>query len=164
MHSNRLFAEAESADEQWDETLDSLAIAVARDLAAKRLLRKGAQNAARFHFRGYARRLLNPLLDQVRAEVQSGYREVLDLREENLQLKQLLADAERRRRRALFAILTLSVLALTTVLAAGLLLRASAAPHARLGVSPDYPETPATGAPSPRLARLTVDPAEPTSR
>lgn len=163
MHTNRLFAEAESADEQWDETLDSLAVAVARDLAAKRLLRKGAQNAARFHFRSYARRLLNPLLDQVREEVQSGYREVLDLREENLRLKRLLADAERRRRRALVVILTLSVLALSTVLAAGLLHATGAHLPPETGGTLVIPEAGATSEAARSSAPLNAGPAESTS-
>jgi hypothetical protein len=90
-----------TSDEQWDDTLDALARAVASDMEHRGLLQFGAEDTVRFHFRNYARRLVNPLLDEVRAEVRAGYSEVLALEEENRRLRARMAEAERVRQQGL---------------------------------------------------------------
>jgi hypothetical protein len=92
-----------SAQEQWDETLDALAVAVARDVASRGLLRKGAAKALRFHFRGYARRLLVPVLDEAQRELRNGFETATRLMEENERLRAGLRgmrDARRQEVRA----------------------------------------------------------------
>jgi hypothetical protein len=88
-----------TSDEQWDDTLDALARAVSCDMEQRGLLQPGAEDTVRFHFRNYARRLVNPLLDEVRAEVRAGYSEVLALQETNRRLQARMAEAERVRQR-----------------------------------------------------------------
>jgi hypothetical protein len=89
---------ADDAQEQWDETLDALAQAVARDIAARGLLRKGAAKAIRFHFRGYARRLLVPILDETHGEMRRGAEERARLMFENERLRAGIAGLQRARR------------------------------------------------------------------
>jgi hypothetical protein len=88
----------DSAQEQWDETLDALAQAVARDIASRGLLRKGAAKAIRFHFRGYARRLLVPILDETQGELRRNLEESNQLIAENKRLRAGLAGLRKARR------------------------------------------------------------------
>lgn len=89
---------AASAQEQWDETLDALAVAVSKEIAARGLLRKGAAKVVRFHFRGYARRLLVPVLDETQREIRTGYEETRRLADENTRLRVGLEGMRRARR------------------------------------------------------------------
>lgn len=92
-----------SPQEEWDDTLDALAIAVAREAAARGLLRKGAAKALRFHFRGYARRLLVPVLDETQRELRNGFEVAVRLSEENERLRagmRGMRDARRQEVRA----------------------------------------------------------------
>jgi hypothetical protein len=95
---------AESAREEWDETLDALAQAVAREIAAQGLLRKGAAKAIRFHFRGYARRLLVPILDETQGEIRRGMEESSRLTDENRRLRAGIAGLRQARRHEMRAV------------------------------------------------------------
>jgi hypothetical protein len=120
------------ADEQWDETLDALARQAVRGMAARGLLTDGAEGAARFHVRGFGRRLLNPVLDQIRAEVQAGYREASDLRGEAERLRTEVAALRRARRRWVWAGILFGVVWMTLIGGLGwvLLLGPGASPAA----------------------------------
>jgi hypothetical protein len=85
------------ADDQWDETLDVLAQAAAREMGERGLLRERAEDSVRYHFRGFARRLVYPLLDRVHAEIQTSQQEAVALRHENTLLRVHLAELERAR-------------------------------------------------------------------
>jgi hypothetical protein len=117
-------ARSGTVDEQWDDSLDALARAVALDMDDRGLLQPGGEDAVRFHFRNYGRRLVNPLLDEVRAEVRAGYGEVLDLREENRRLRARLAEVEQWRQQGVrrVAVWCLASSTLVLALSAALLL------------------------------------------
>jgi hypothetical protein len=134
MSDDPLAVKTVPADEQWDETLDTLAKAVTREMDERCLLREDADDAVRYHVRSFGRRLVNPLLDQVRTEVQAGYRQALRLKEENLQLKGRLAEMERMRRRGRWRVaLWCSLLAVLALTLAGLLYHTELQPHDVLG-------------------------------
>lgn len=99
MAENPLAVKTVPADEQWNETLDALARAVTREMETRGLLAEGAAPAVRYHVRGYARRLLVPVLDRASGEVRAGHRELRHLREENRRLRLRLALVRRARSR-----------------------------------------------------------------
>ncbi|CAN5784614.1 hypothetical protein BH23GEM3_BH23GEM3_06090 [soil metagenome] len=84
---NLLPAKTSSADEQWDDSLDLLARAVADDLDRSGLLADGAADAVRYHFRGYARRLLLPVLEDRRGELRASGEALYGLEQENRRLQ-----------------------------------------------------------------------------
>lgn len=86
------------ADEQWDETLDALAQVVVREMAERGVLDERTESPARFHVRSFGRRLLNPLLDEVRLEIQAAHREVAEVGRENGRLRARFAAMQRARR------------------------------------------------------------------
>jgi hypothetical protein len=121
------------ADEQWDETLDALAHVVTQDMADRGLIRDDAGDAARYHIRSFGRRLVNPLLDQVRFEMQAGQREAVELAEQGTRLRKQLADLHRKRQRDLRIAAFFGMLWTLLVLSAGSLV---------LGVWSDEPAQP----------------------
>jgi hypothetical protein len=109
------------ADEQWDETLDALAHVVVHDMAERGLIRDDAEDAARYHVRSFGRRLVNPLLDQIRFEVQAGYREALEMKDQHARLQTRVSAMTRHRRRDLRIAAFFGMLWTLLVLAVGAL-------------------------------------------
>lgn len=107
------------ADEQWNDSLDLLAHAVAHDLDRRGLLADGAADAVRYHFRGYARRLLFPVLDDMREELRTNGQELFWLEQENRRLQAALQGVRDARRHEVGSAVLAASLATALILAVG---------------------------------------------
>jgi hypothetical protein len=148
MSTDPLTAQTVSADEKWEDSLDVLAVAVAREMRERGLLRKRAEAEARFHVRSFGRRLINPVLDQVQAEIRAGQQQVVALRRENERLRGRIASLGRARRRSTWVAVLLGSLwtLLVLLLGAGLYMAWGQRPPAPASALAPAPAPPAASA------------------